>query len=116
VMGTMDVRDAENQPTDFNWKMVGLGGTLPAYHHPDWIGGGLGEIFGIAIEINGSPSDGDIFVTSTTVYAGPTSTTNYPSSTIPALVFQTESLSSGAHFVTLSTASGADTRTFHVLH
>jgi len=67
VMGTLDIRNVGAQPLDQNWS------TVPMYHHPSWIAANLGEIFGVALD-----GSGNIYVTATVIYGGPTSTTNYP--------------------------------------
>lgn len=67
VMGTLDIRNVGSQPLDQNWS------TVPMYHHPSWTASHLGEIFGVALD-----GSGNIYVTATVVYGGPTSTTNYP--------------------------------------
>lgn len=68
VVLVMNVRNANiYAPVGANWSYAGL-----RYMDNQWAAQFLGEVFGIATN-----NAGDIFVTATSVYGGPTSTTNY---------------------------------------
>jgi hypothetical protein len=84
VMAVMDVRGADAVAPDVNWSWTTGTPLLKVDHRMSpftgWMAKDMGEIFGIALD-----DDGDIYVTSTTVYGGLTATTNYPCSQNTAL-------------------------------
>ncbi len=75
VMGLIDVRNRSTAPVGTWWQAAS---TPPLkYMHPSWTANTMGQVFGLAIDMNG-----DIFVTPTTVYYCTTS--NQPSPFGPA--------------------------------
>ncbi|MDP4218922.1 MAG: T9SS type A sorting domain-containing protein [Bacteroidota bacterium] len=74
VIVVMNIQNANiNAPIGANWSYAGL-----RLMDNQWAAQHIGEVFGIA-----TSNSGDIFVTATTVYGGPTATTNYAWGTLP---------------------------------